>query len=75
MQINRKESRRPPRHRVAAMALLICVTTGGCASLVRDVTMIPIRAAETVAVETAKVPFDAAQSGADALVDAVFKSR
>ncbi len=67
---------RTPRRRILMLSLLLaCALSGGCAGLVRDVAMIPLRAAEAVAVESARLPFDAAKAGTSALVDAVFRNK
>jgi len=72
MQRNRD---RPRALRAAAIAALIGVTSGGCATLVRDVAMLPIKTAESIAVEQAKLPFRVAKQTTDAAIDALFKGK
>jgi hypothetical protein len=72
----RTERRPRRRHRRLAIALVLgCLMLGGCAQLVRDVAMVPIKAAESMAVETAKLPFRVAKATTEAAVDAVFRGR
>lgn len=49
----------------------ICFTLTGC-GFVKDLAMIPVKVAETVAVETVKVPFKAAELGVKLTVDTAF---
>jgi hypothetical protein len=58
--------------RIGRLLLLtaVCSTMTGC-SFVKDLAMIPVNVAETIVVETAKIPFKAAGLGVSATVDAV----
>lgn len=67
---------RSARVRITALALagaLLC--SGGCGQLVRDIALAPIKVAETVAVETTKLPYRVAEQSAAAVLDAMFKKR
>ncbi|MBI1369559.1 MAG: hypothetical protein GC162_13005 [Planctomycetes bacterium] len=58
------------KHLVALLALSICL--GGCAQrMVGSLVSVPFKVARHVAVETAKVPIDAAEIGARGVVSAV----
>lgn len=61
--------------RAAAMAAMIGLNGGGCAGLARDVAMLPIKTAESIAVEQAKLPFRVAKQTTDAAIDALFKGK
>jgi len=77
MRTKRCRTTRLKRRRRAATALLLfcAVGLGGCGDLVRAAAMVPIKVAETMAVETAKAPFKAAQAGADAAINAIFRGK
>ncbi len=75
MSHHRKHRKRRRGLALAAALAVTCAASGGCSGLVRGVVMAPIHAAEAVAVETAKVPFDAAKAGTDVLVNAAFRGK
>jgi hypothetical protein len=71
----RTNQRRTAAARRLAIVALIGLSTGGCAQLVRDVAMLPIKTAQTIAVEQAKLPFRVAKQTTDAALDALFKGK
>ncbi len=64
-----------PLKRIAAMLLMLWVltTASGCASVAQGLISIPIDVSRHVAMESAKVPFDAAGIAANGVADAMFK--
>ncbi len=53
-----------------ALLCVVCFSVSGCTKIASDIISIPVKVAERVAVETAKLPFAAAELGARSIVEA-----